>query len=211
MRVRAILLAAALALAPLGARAADLVVWWDEGFHSEEDQAVREIVAAFEHETGRRVELVLPSQDELTTKTLDALGAGHPPDLLYGALVSYYYPRWAQEGRLVDLTDALGPFTTQFDRDALAAATLFDATIGRRGLYLLPLGLNSHHVHVWRSLLEQAGLRLEDIPKQWEPFWSFWCDKVQPAVREATGRDDVYGTGLAMSVEASDTDIGFRQ
>ena len=31
MRVRAILLAAALVLAPLGARAADLVVWWEEG------------------------------------------------------------------------------------------------------------------------------------------------------------------------------------
>src|SRR4051794_6838593 len=71
MRVRAILLAAALVLAPIATRAADLVVWWDEGFHPEEDQAVREIVAAFEHETGRRVELVLPSQDELTTKTLD--------------------------------------------------------------------------------------------------------------------------------------------
>jgi hypothetical protein len=30
MRVRAVLLAAALVLAPLGARAADLVVWWDK-------------------------------------------------------------------------------------------------------------------------------------------------------------------------------------
>ena len=42
MRVRAVLLAAALVLAPLGARAADLVVWWEEGCNPEEDQAVRE-------------------------------------------------------------------------------------------------------------------------------------------------------------------------
>jgi multiple sugar transport system substrate-binding protein len=160
-------------LATSVARAADLVVWWEQGFNPEEDQAVREMVAAFEQKSGKRVELVLPSQDELTTKALDALKARHLPDLLYGQLIGDYYPRWAQEGRLVDLTDALGPLTTQLDRDALATATLFDATAGRRGLYVLPLGLYSHHVHVWRNLLEQAGFRLEDIPKQWEAFWSF--------------------------------------
>ncbi len=55
MRVRAVLLAAALALAPLGARAADLVVWWEKGFYPEEDQAVRELVAAFERKTGKKV------------------------------------------------------------------------------------------------------------------------------------------------------------
>jgi hypothetical protein len=42
MRARAILLAATLVLAPLGVHAADLVVWWEEGYHPEEDQAVRE-------------------------------------------------------------------------------------------------------------------------------------------------------------------------
>src|SRR5690348_14084421 len=54
MRVRAVLLAAALVLAPLGTRAADLVVWWEEGYHPREDQAVRELVAAFELKTGKR-------------------------------------------------------------------------------------------------------------------------------------------------------------
>ena len=32
LRVRAVVLAAALILAPVGARAADLVVWWEKGF-----------------------------------------------------------------------------------------------------------------------------------------------------------------------------------
>jgi len=57
MRVRVILLAAALVLAPLGARAADLVVWWEEGYHLREDQAARELVAAFELKTGKQVEI----------------------------------------------------------------------------------------------------------------------------------------------------------
>src|SRR5688572_8150079 len=83
MQVRAILLAAALALVPLSARAADLVVWWEEGFNPEEDQAVREMVAAFEQKTGRQVELVFSPPEELPTKILGALEAGHPPDFLY--------------------------------------------------------------------------------------------------------------------------------
>jgi ABC-type glycerol-3-phosphate transport system substrate-binding protein len=122
-----------------------------------------------------------------------------------------HLPRWAQEGRLVDLADTLGPFTAQFDQDTLEFATMLDATTGRRSLYVLPMGRNGNYLHVWRSLLEQAGLRLEDIPKEWEPFWVFWCDKVQPALRKAAGRDDVYGIGLPMSGDASDTGTGFFQ
>ena len=46
-RLKRVLLAAALSLAPLGAQAADLVVWWQRGFYAQEDEAVAEIVAAF--------------------------------------------------------------------------------------------------------------------------------------------------------------------
>ena len=124
---------------------------------------------------------------------------------------TYSYGQWAYEDRLVDLSDEIGPFASLFDPDALAFATLFNATTGRRALYALPMGFATNHVHVWRNLLEQAGFTLDDIPKQWEAFWSFWCDQVQPAVRQATGRDDIYGVGLAMSAEATDTRIEFEQ
>jgi hypothetical protein len=48
-----------LVMAPLGAKAADLVVWWEKGFYPQEDEATAEIIAAFEQETGKEVELVL--------------------------------------------------------------------------------------------------------------------------------------------------------
>ena len=64
MRIGALVLAAALDGAARR-QAADLVVWWEEGFYPEEDEAVREIVAAFEQKTGKQVELVLYPQDEL--------------------------------------------------------------------------------------------------------------------------------------------------
>ena len=84
MRARAVVLAVAIVLAPLGARAADLVVWWEKGFYPQEDEAVAEIVAAFEQETGKQVELVQPAQDEMFDKAQAALEAGQPPDFLFG-------------------------------------------------------------------------------------------------------------------------------
>ena len=77
MRSRTAVLAAMLAMAPLGARAADLVVWWDEGRNAEEREAVRKIIAAFEQDTGKQVELVFHPEQELPDKITGALG-GRP-------------------------------------------------------------------------------------------------------------------------------------
>jgi multiple sugar transport system substrate-binding protein len=212
MRVHTILLAAALMLVPLGARAADLVVWWEEGVYSEEDEAVREIVAAFEAKSGKDVELVLGPQEELASALVAALKDGRgSPDFVFTVVDTGLYERWAYDGRLVDLTDTIGPEAAMFERTALDSVRVLDATTGRRGLYMLPMGLASHHVHVWKSLLERAGFTVADVPKEWEPFWSFWCDRVQPAVRKVTGRDDVWGIGLSMSATSVDTGNGFWQ
>ncbi len=84
------LVASALLLAPLGARAADLVVWWEKGFYPQEDAAVREIIAAFEQETGKQVELVRHGRDldQQTAAVQAAIDAGRPPDFLFGQVAS---------------------------------------------------------------------------------------------------------------------------
>jgi multiple sugar transport system substrate-binding protein len=212
MRIRALVLAATLLTTPFGLKAADLVVWWEEGQYAEEDQAVREVIAAFEQDTGKQVELVLGPRDNLVADLFAALQAGRgTPDFIYTVAENEPYERWVYEGRLVELTDAVGHFSDLFDADALERATLLDGTTNRRGLYLLPMGLGTHYVHVWKTLLERAGFTLADIPKEWSAFWAFWCDQVQPAVREALGRDDVWGTGLSMSVASVDTQNGIWQ
>jgi multiple sugar transport system substrate-binding protein len=202
-----------LALAPLNTQAADLVVWWEKGFYPGEDNALREIIAAFEHKTGKRVELALITDDELPAKSLAAVAAGQAPDFLFGLDIGDFFGQWAHQGRLADLSDVLVPLADKFDRDTLTRVTLLDATTGQRSLYAMPMAHNTNHLHVWTSLLERGGLTLADIPEQWEPFWSFWCDRVQPAIRKALGRDDVWAVGLPMSVgaKANDTDTQFRQ
>jgi multiple sugar transport system substrate-binding protein len=192
----------------LSAEAADLVVWWEKGFYAQEDEAITEIVAAFEQETGKQVELVQPMQDEVFDQAQAALAAGRPPDFLFGTDV--WWEQWAYEDQLANLEGALGPVLDLFDADTVEAATLLNGRTGRRGLYGLPMGRRSIHLIVWNSLLERAGFTLADIPKEWDAFWSFWCDRVQPAVRKALARDDVWGVGLPMSPIA-DTENGLEQ
>jgi multiple sugar transport system substrate-binding protein len=212
MRSRGIALAAMLAMAPFGARAADLVVWWEEGQSAEENEAVREIIAAFEQNTGKQVELVLGKQEQIAADLMAAIEAGRrTPDFVFTVADTQPYEQWAYEGRLVELTDVVGHFADLFDPDALERMTLLNGTTGQRGLYLLPMGLATHHLHAWKSLLERAGFTLADVPKEWDAFWSFWCDQVQPAVRKALGREDVWGVGLPMAAASVDTENGIWQ
>ena len=202
-------------LAPLGARAADLVVWWDKGYYPEENEALTELIRAFEAKAGLKVELVLHDDLDVTKPIKEAIGdaiaTGRPPDFMFSLQQTQgQLERWAAENRLIDLTDVVGALADLFDPDLLDLGMATDST-GRRGLYALPVGRVTNHVHVWLSLLERAGFRREDIPAEWEPFWSFWCDTVQPAVRKALGRQDVWAVGAPMSAAVIDTGRGVAQ
>lgn len=113
MRRYAVILTAALALAPLGAWGADLVVWWDEGWYAEEAEAAGEVVEAFEEGTGKQVELVLQPEQEHASAIIAALEAGRPPDVAFGIGLTLHVGEWAREDRLVDLSDAVGAFATR--------------------------------------------------------------------------------------------------
>jgi multiple sugar transport system substrate-binding protein len=210
--VRAVVLVSLVLAAPLGAQAADLVVWWEHGYSTQEDEAVREVITAFEQDTGKQVDLVRQNDDQQTAAVEAAIAAGRPPDFLFGQLAEHQIPRWAADGRLVDLTDIIGPFKDLFGADTLEFSTLRNGRDGRTALYALPMARDTTHVHVWKSLLEQAGLTLGDIPTEWDAFWSFWCDRAQPALRQATRREDIWGIALNMSGDApGETDAQFMQ
>ena len=106
-------LAVALMLAPLSAKAADLVVWWEEGQAAEEDMAVREIIDAFEQKTGKQVGLVLGPQEELVADLMATLEAGERiPDFVFTVVDPQPYERWAYEGRLVNSPTPSATFRT---------------------------------------------------------------------------------------------------
>ena len=189
------------------ASAADLNIWWEEGYYPEENKAIEAVINDFEQASGKDVELMLYPQQELPGKIASALEAGRPPDLVYSLPINY--EQLAYDDALADLTDVIEPFKDTFFPAVLQAVLLRNGKTGQRASYGVPIGQSTAHIHVWRSLLDEAGIQLQDIPKEWEPFWAFWCDTVQPAVREATGRNDIYGVGLTMSDESNDTGTNF--
>jgi ABC-type glycerol-3-phosphate transport system substrate-binding protein len=88
--------AATLLMAQVGAKAADLVVWWEKGYDDRENEAVREIIATFEQDTGKQVELDLQSYDDIEAKVHAAVEAGQPPDFLFiGGNTVYSFGEWA--------------------------------------------------------------------------------------------------------------------
>ena len=114
-------------------------------------------------------------------------------------------------GMLVDLTDVVAPIEDQFFPGVLDSVRLRNGQNRRSRDYAVPIGQYGHYIHVWKSLLDQAGISVDHIPHEWDAFWAFWCDTVQPAVRQATGPTDFYGIGLPMSADASDTVTGLDQ
>jgi hypothetical protein len=104
---RIAVLAAMLAVAPLGAKAADLVVWWEMGSNPEEDAAVREIIAAFERETGKQVDLEQRRKATSRPRPLPSSPTGKTPDFLFGT-----NGQWAGAGRLIEHSDVVRPFSS---------------------------------------------------------------------------------------------------
>jgi multiple sugar transport system substrate-binding protein len=64
------------------------------------------------------------------------------------------------------------------------------------------------HVEIWLDMLAAAGFKEADIPTKWADYWSFWCDKVQPAYRQKTGTR-IFVIGQPMGVDSSDSFYSF--
>jgi multiple sugar transport system substrate-binding protein len=207
---RGLLAATFLTAVSAQAMAADLVIWWNKSYYPEEDQRFDEIVAAFEQESGLDVEHTFFTNEDVPVKTLAALTAGNPPDLAFGFLFDLQHTsRWAYEGILEDVSDVVEPIKDQFYETALQSVYLLNGETGERAYYAIPTQQQTAHIHVWASMLEEAGLSVDDIPKTWHEYWDWFCEEAQPAVRSTTGDRQKYGVGQPMSSSASDTIFHF--
>ncbi|HLT01773.1 MAG TPA: extracellular solute-binding protein [Geminicoccaceae bacterium] len=207
---RAALAATFLTAVSTQAFAQDLVIWWNKSYYPEEDQKFEEIVAQFEKDKGVDVELSFFANEDAPVKALAALTAGNPPDLAFGFLFDLQHTsRWAYEGQLEDVSDVIEPMKDRFQEVALESVYLLNGQTGERSYYAFPTQQQTEHIHVWKSLLDEAGLSVDDIPKTWDDFWSWFCETAQPAVREATGDRRKYGIAQPMSTGASDTIFAF--
>ena len=182
-----------------------ITVWFSKGFYRSEDEALWATIKKFEAKTGIKVELSQYAIQDMIPKTVAALDSGSPPDVGYSDTYNNQAAgKWAYEGKLEDLTDILTPMMPRFAKSTVEHTLLMNGETKKKAYYGFPLKQQSLHAQVWGDMVEKAGLKMSDIPGDWKGFWSFWCDKVQPAYRKATS-SRVYGIGSPMGVESTDS------
>jgi multiple sugar transport system substrate-binding protein len=206
--VSAVAGAAVLATAPAWAQE-KITVWWEKGFYKAEDDAIFAVVKKFEEKFKIKVDLSLYANPEVIPKTVAALDAGNPPDVGFGNLYDFNITStWADAGKLEDITSVIEPLRAKFEPRALSTTFLFNNAEQKRAYYAFPIRQQTMHIQYWKDMLADAGFKESDIPTTWKEYWSFWCDKVQPAYRQKTGNRG-FGIGQPMGVDSSDSFFSF--
>ncbi len=187
-----------------------LTVWWVKGFYKAEDDALFAAIKKFE-EKHKNIKIDLsqyPIQD-MIPKTVAALDSGAPPDVAYADVYDFQVTaKWAFDGKLEDISSVIDPIRARFEPAALSTTFLLNNTNQTRAYYAFPIKQQTMHIEYWKDMLAEAGFKPSDIPTGWKDYWSFWCDKVQPAYRQKTGNRG-FGIGMPLGVDSSDSFFSF--
>src|SRR5215510_3388543 len=201
----AIVAGAMTAMAGLAQAQETLNVWWVKGFYKSEDDALYAAIKKFEQKSGMKIELSQYAVQDMNAKSVAALDAGTVPDIAYSDTYDVQTAgKWAFDGKLEDLSDVLEPMKARFEAVALSTANLYSDKAKKKAYYVFPIKQQTLHIQYWKDMLGQAGFKENDIPDTWKEYWSFWCDKVQPGIRKASGQR-IFGTGFPMGVESTDS------
>ncbi|MDQ5847784.1 MAG: extracellular solute-binding protein, partial [Pseudomonadota bacterium] len=153
--LRKVLIAVALAAFCSAAAAQEtLVVYFAKGFYPAEDKAVDNLVEKFQKKTGVKVELSRYAPQEMIPKTVAALDAGSPPDVVYGDVFDFQVAgKWAYEGRLEDLSDILTPMKAKFLPNTLETTYMYNDKAKKRAYYAFPIKRQTMHIQYWKDML----------------------------------------------------------
>jgi multiple sugar transport system substrate-binding protein len=214
MKLKLILAASLLAMGAVTTSTAfaqeKLTVWWGKGFYKAEDDALFDAIKKFEAKNPKyKIDLSLYAPQEMIPKTVAAMDAGNPPDVSYGDVYDFQVTaKWAFDGKLENISSIIDPMRAKFEPRALSTTFLFNNAAQNRAYYAFPVKQQTMHIQYWKDMLAEAGFKESDIPKDWKGYWSFWCDKVQPAYRAKTNTR-VFGTGFPTGVDSSDSYYSF--
>ncbi|MFO1415181.1 MAG: ABC transporter substrate-binding protein [Burkholderiales bacterium] len=205
----ALVAAGVLAVAAPASAQEKLTVWWVKGFYPSEDQALYDAIKKYETKTGVKVDLSQYAVQDGIPKVVAALDAGNPPDVAYIDVFDFQVTgKWAFEGKLEDISDVITPIKGQFLPNTVETVYLYNDKAKKKAYYAFPLKQQTMHIEYWKDMLADAGYKESDIPTDWKGYWTFWCEKVQPAYRQKTGKRG-FATGFPMGVDSSDSFFSF--
>ena len=189
--------------APHIARAATTTatVWFAQGFVQDEDVALRKAVADYEKASGNQIELSIIPFAPHRQKIISAITSGVVPDMTMSN-PNEILQLFAWQDKWLDVSDVVETQQAQFSETALQAAQAYNSVSRKRSFYGVPLRAAAIPCHIWGSLVEKAGLRIEDIPKTWDAYFDFF-KKVQDNLRKQ-GERKVYGLGFQVTANGVD-------
>ena len=214
MKLKLILAASLLAMGAVTTSTAfaqeKITIWWAKGYYPQEDQGMYDAIKKFEAKNPKyKIDLSLYAPQETVPKLVAAMDAKNPPDVAYGDVLDFQVAaKWAFEGKLADLSPIIDPMRAKFEPQALSTTFLLNNVTQKRAYYAFPIKQQTMHIQYWKDMLTESGFKESDIPKDWKGYWSFWCDKVQPAYRAKTS-NRTFGTGFPMGVDSSDSFFSF--
>jgi multiple sugar transport system substrate-binding protein len=187
-----------------------LTVWWVKGFYKAEDDALFAAIKKFEEKHKNiKVELSQYPVQDMIPKTVSALDSGSPPDVAYADVYDFQVTaKWAFDGKLEDISGVIDPIRARFAPNTIETTFLYNDQTKSRAYYAFPIKQQTMHIQYWKDMLADAGFKPSDIPTTWKEYWSFWCDKVQPAYRQKTGQRG-FGIGQPLGVDSSDSFYSF--
>ena len=187
-----------------------LTIWWVKGFYPAEDAALFEAIKKYEAKhKGVKVDLSQYPVQDMIPKTVAALDSGNPPDLAYADVYDFQVTsKWAFDGKLENLSSVIDPIRARFAPNTVETTFLYNDAKKDRAYYAFPLKQQTMHIEYWIDMLADAGFKESDIPTGWKDYWSFWCDKVQPASRAKSG-NRTFGIGQPLGVDSSDAFFSF--
>jgi multiple sugar transport system substrate-binding protein len=182
-------------------------VWWPQGFVPEEDAAIKKVVADYEKASGNTIELSIMPFAPQRQKIVAAVQSGIVPDLFRNnpdEITALY----AWDDKLVDVSDVVETQKEEYTETALLNTYCYNNVEKRRSFYGAPDVSAALPNHVWKSLIEKAGYKMEDIPKTWDAYYDFFKD-VQKKLR-AQGVRNVYGLGFQVTTNGNDPNALFN-
>ena len=187
-----------------------LTVWWVKGFYKAEDDALFAAIKKYEAKNKNvKIELSQYPIQDMIPKTVAALDSGSPPDVAYADTYDFQTTAsWAYDGKLEDISSVINPIVGRFAPNTVETTFLLNNKESKRAYYAFPIKQQTMHIQYWADMLADAGYKESDIPTGWKDYWSFWCDKVQPASRQKTGLR-TFGIGQPMGVDATDSFFSF--
>ena len=187
-----------------------LIVWWEKGFYKAEDDALFAVIKKYEEKhKGVKVELSQYPIQDMIPKTVAALDSGNPPDVAFGNSFDFQVTgKWAFDGKLEDISSVINPIRARFAPNTAETTFLFNDVTKTRAYYAFPIRQQTIHIQYWGDMLAEAGFKDSDIPTNWKDYWSFWCDKVQPAHRQKSG-SRTFGIGQPLGVDSTDSFFSF--